>query len=1078
MITTRKNSSIRSYACILLAFLFFIAFASLNFSKKLNVYAEFEEVSISNGNFTASSNVSLVSPSSWTSVNTVPSYARAGVIDVSSSAYQSYGTTTSDSSSSYYMLSTQPTKMNEAFDNKILMINARSNSYSIGYKSSDISLSADSQYIITILARAEENATFSMFIDGIDEEDLLPNIDTTCQIVDSDTNWKEYKFYITTANQAQSINVQLWLGTRLGTTSKNAVFFDNIKIKKVSNQFFETDLINNYAGSNNYEINLVDSKNFFTPFGYENSDFETAQNSFTYSEDSDNANGIGNYVSIKTLSSQISGEIFGTDLKNGNTKGLALHAESSSAIGVQGESFFIPMGSIIKVSANLKVSDEMVGNAYLRFVEIGTDELIEAFPSYELEKTKSSQISTNSTNVCTNDYTKVSFLIKSNPLYDTTAKIEFWIGESSTKAVGTAVFDNLTFEYIPFEDYDSKNTNDIQIDLSPISGTPSVTNGTFNIFENETVEANFYPVKPASFTRTYDESLIGADENLVYGVVNTNESKFNVESVPNPGGLQGQNTDYRTETNNVFMIQNKIVSYQTFKSSTFTLSANTITEITFQLNASGNVYASVVNSNDVVLASLKNIYSPNEFREFKFVVKTGSEAQTVSISFGLGTSSNPASGVAFFDNFAQSTTTLTDDEFTTLTSSQDLYLKVVDIKNKFFSKGDVLTNDTAIYSPAFLAGSLTNGTSLGAEIAYGGIIDGSNPLFDIPSSFTNTNQSVLLIKNNGSATYQFVGNISETLSASKYYRISIWVKTALSNPNDLEDCGMSLSINSSSTKFENIFSKDNEYQEFSFIYYGTEEKILTYTFTLASTDNSVYGYALFTQPVIEEITKTTFETEATEIDVESPPVNMLNISLDTATDETNEEETPTNTGSFDFLLIPSLIMALALIVAVVGFTARRIKFKKLQFKQKSSYDRSFTVSETILRKEAEEKQSVEIKKINSDISKINETIKALETEYAESLKQYRDSLGKLSSEDKKISDSKQEKLFKSYSAKHARYENILTSANEKLTEVQSVEYLLSLERKIDKENAKKAKKAKKELKAKQVESIAKQEETK
>lgn len=1066
MNATQKKLNFRSYALIAMALLFCMTIATSFASKIVSYASEFETITLNNGNFSSASGHSLATPSGWTILGTKPEYARAGIIDVTPAAFASYGTSTTESSS-YYMLNTQPTKMNPSFDDKVLMLNARDNSYNFGYKSSQVSLTASSYYVITVLARAEENATFSMYISGLTEEN-----DSRATYTGSSQVWNEYKFFVSTSLEPLQINIELWIGSRIGSTSKNAVFFDNISIKKTSHNFYNTDLLNNYAGSVNKEINLKSEENYFVPAGYTNTNFETAvSNPYPLAETSVGANAAGNFVQIRSLNTSIEGTLFGTNLRYQNNKGLVMHSETSSAFGVILPSFDIPFGSIMKITVSMKVSSPMTGSAYMRFVEEETTAITEAFPSYTLKNTKSTQLSSNATNLTTNNYTNVSFLVKANTLINSKAHLEFWIGDTSAKAVGTVVFDDLTFQTISYSEYEGSIASATKIDLTTITGTPSIANGALNSYENETNTLT-YPVKPASFSRVAsDETLVAADTKIFYGIINTNQAHFNAQGYDfiNPGALFGQQTDFATGSNNVLMVQNKVVTYQTLATQVIDLSANTTYEISFQMRASGNANASLVNSSNVVIANMQQISSPSEFSVFKFVVRVGSSPQTVTLRFGVGSIANPASGTAFFDNFALKTVTYTNEAFSALQPTNSL--RIADLKNGLFSKGSVSELDSDIYTPTFLNGTLT-GTET-SSVAHGGIIDGTNPLFDLPSTFTNTNQNVLFIRNQGSATYTLTSNLTEVLAANKYYRISVWVKTVLSNPDELTDVGATLTANASNASFDGILT-NGEFTEYVFMQYGTSSKNIAMAFGLVSSDNSVNGYALFTQPVIEELTQTTFNAETKLLDLEFPPTNIINLSTEVPAEEGEDEAPGFVAQPFDFLLLPSLILAVALIVAVVGFSMRRIKFRKLQFKYKSSYDRSKTLSSNVLRKEAEAIKKTEVAALQTKLDAATAALTDLETGYAQTLKLYRDARDTLPKEEIKAADAKQEKLFKTYSAAHTRLEQQVLILNDKLADMESVEYIMSLERRVVR-NQKKAAKAAKEVEKSKLEAKPQQD---
>ena len=164
-----------------------------------------------------------------------------------------------------------------------------------------------------------------------------------------------------------------------------------------------------------------------------------------------------------------------------------------------------------------------------------------------------------------------------------------------------------------------------------------------------------------------------------------------------------------------------------------------------------------------------------------------------------------------------------------------------------------------------------------------------------------------------------------------------------------------------------------------------------------------------------------------------------------STDIKEDEKEDETENEFDWVILPALFTALALIIAVVGFVVRRIKFKKWQRKKINEYDRNKTLYKDVVRREAQEKRDEILKAYNAELKEIESEIEKLEEENRERLERQRGT---------KV-DRKVENEFKSYAKKHTSLTNKKEKVLDKINEVNSTEYLLSLQKKLHIENAKK-----------------------
>jgi len=107
-------------------------------------------------------------------------------------------------------------------------------------------------------------------------------------------------------------------------------------------------------------------------------------------------------------------------------------------------------------------------------------------------------------------------------------------------------------------------------------------------------------------------------------------------------------------------------------------------------------------------------------------------------------------------------------------------------------------------------------------------------------------------------------------------------------------------------------------------------------------------------------------------------------------EETTEKAQPKDSSSWIFL-IPSLLTSAAILIAVIGFAARKIKFKNpFKKKSKTSYDRNKTVSVQYYTRKATTMREQKVHELTQDLEKINAERKQFEEQYKHDLTKLRE----------------------------------------------------------------------------------------
>ena len=120
---------------------------------------------------------------------------------------------------------------------------------------------------------------------------------------------------------------------------------------------------------------------------------------------------------------------------------------------------------------------------------------------------------------------------------------------------------------------------------------------------------------------------------------------------------------------------------------------------------------------------------------------------------------------------------------------------------------------------------------------------------------------------------------------------------------------------------------------------------------------------------------------------------MIKLQTTTETTDDTEEETTDdeNNGGVNWLyVLPSLVFALAIIIAVVGILARKVKWKKPTKKSKTEYDRNRTVSKQIYERKATTIREEKLSELNKELKTLTDERTQYEENYKRDINKLRD----------------------------------------------------------------------------------------
>lgn len=937
-----------------------------------------------------------------------------------------------------------PSKI-EGADDHVLMLNPKSDASSIPNRqyyasASDFALSAYSHYKIKVYTKVNMNAYSSIYVTGLDKDLSYERIN-----YNDASEWRDYTFYISTGFEKQNIKLQLWLGSK-ESESDGAVFFDNIEFTQISeNEINDTKPRTKY-------VNLDKS----TLIPDINADFEV-NNLVDWTRI--NAMKVDTFASLINLSNNnesIAKDItyVGTDLSRNNERAFVLYTknDTKSYIGYKSKAINLKMYDIVKVSVNVKTAN-LNGSAYVKIVE--NDVLNSAGKKIEAitPNTQTITISSNSSNKFINEYTTCTFYLKGRSLYNTSYNIELWLGSQENPASGLVAFDNIKYEEISYEDYTSAQTDSSAVKIAFDSDPKNfiIANSSFNDVKKDEKTLT-YPLTPANWTHTAKN-----ENDIDYGVINTNDDIYsNYDKFANPGNPEGFGST-STDTNNVLLMHNINKTYQSVKSSSFSIDANSYYKLTFtyKMFATNNKLDSSINpdifnvyiqdENNNTLYAHENITATNDnlWKTYTVYFNTKAYSNTLNLILSLGKENDEVSGIAFIDNVI-----LVKDEKMTNETYEQLAKNnnVLDFEQGNFNL--VKYNKDGIYTPLRYTESLENADEVtsGEKAGLGGIVDANDELNTIEKSPNSTSalNYLMMIRTNNKATYSLTAKDSLSLSSDTYHKFTIDILTK-GIEKDLDYKKTYGAIFALSGLDENISGivSDNEWTTYTIYVACTSSVSVNVKFALASLDLTTSGNAYFDNFTYEVIDKDAYNIA--KLNSSEDDTKLFIGNTDTKEDDKNNDS-KTNLD-YIWYVIPTLLLAVALIVALVAYLMKKVNIKKWEKRKINEYDRDKTVHRDVIRAEAEKRRDADVKELKATITDLEAQRTHIEEVHQEQLKASR------ANRAKGVSRS-DEKEFKQYAKLHTALENRIANVNKQIEKMNTAEYLLSVQHKIMLEKAK------------------------
>jgi len=890
-------------------------------------------------------------------------------------------------------------------EQQVLMINAKDSRVSKGFSSKNgIQLSANAYYSVTFNVWTDDNAYASIYLYNGDE----PTMDMRFTPIDTNRQWIAYTFWIATSTlQTPKFNLDLYLGTKaFGVTqpaveSTGMVLFDNIKITRYSQNYFDTNKSSNNYNKiiilNNDITNLTDGQN-----GYVTSDFSVWNSTNTGNAFMNNIADVTNYSGSN---GEIAGVTPGSHYRNTDNRRGIVFSATNGASYITSPDITLSRSTIYRFSFWAKGKIES-GNLMAK-IEIDDQTSITNEPNLKSATFTNLSATTDS---FTNDWIQYSFYVTSHPLSDTTANITLGIGDSSSNATGYVFFTDLTSQILDSTQLTTATSigEAKSVDVYP-STDIKYTNGYFNFIQTDNDAST--PDAPKNWSHQQADQT----DLTQYGVINLDDEYYNHYDLGN--NIKQPESQFK---HNVLFMRNNNPTYQSYhndNSETLTaLSTSTADNgyYTFNVdiqtqnlgNTNSGAYVYLIDNKNNVIAWFRAV-SDKEWTTYTVYIKTYYSSIDLVPHLQLGNDSQPTTGVAFFDNCELNTITKAEYDEATINNLNTFNVNLSQDTFDIYTQTDGAINVPNLWKSAIDSTSLDQNSINRA----GSINTQDLNSIDIPYTTQESDNNLLFLRSASDSYCYFESTLPHKLTANNYYVFKAKVKTInLSqhiDNNNGDPYGASIIINgyenasflgidttpldkegkkvTYSTILDAYQDDKNQFVEYIMYLCPTEDTDITIQLGLGYLDALTSGYVFFDDVSLENITEDEYKNLTSQYESEEDyPTHIMSLVNATNT----EEETETYNPNFDWLAIPTVIIAVAVVVAVIGFMIKRLNDRRKEtVTVGTNYDRVETLLKDVDRRNQLSAINLKLRNLEEELmiseKFLREEIAANEKEMAE-----------------------------------------------------------------------------------------------
>ena len=831
-----------------------------------------------------------------------------------------------------------PSAYMEDEEETYLMLNSFDGLGRLGYKtSSKFTLESNSYYSITITYKTtkasssygDSDSFASIYLKNLSNSEI--KTENKFETLTTNNAWDNRTFFIETSPYTnESLELQLWVGgENKSDVCRGAVFFNDVKVARYTESSFQTA----YEDADDSKKSLISLTDYQELTSVENNGFENGL-----------INEITGWTSLGTIASndaikQISFSSFAhNDIENpksnnskSNNKALFIYSENGAReIGVQSSTLTLQANRYYLLSVWAKSDCNIGDGGIIQLVKI--DNKGKADSSIASSLKVSTTVSDD--NNYRNGWTNYSIYIHTANFEETQVALQLKLNSE-----GYVFFDDVNLKQISSSNYTtgSKGSNCVAVDLLKNATAGLITNYTFDVASYEGNELT-YPLTPSNWTLNEHQDY----ENFFAGVVNTGDIeavKANHPTFPSITNYDSINQNYVLAIGSE-NTQNKV----TYTSDEFSLSKSSNYLLTFYTNSiyavkGTNAKASLkVLNDDLVIYEFNDINTNSNWEKYSLYISTGLNSGSFKVELNF----ENIRGYIFFDAIKLDTTS------TVLEEDKLNNIYAIDLNKdllKNINNWDITanTNDYIISQ---------NEQGLNIET-----------LDDIKLTLTSTNKI--------------------TLSSNSFYKITVLAKTTILDGIE-GGARFGVLIDKEEDSMTEIVEANGFKKYYIFIKTGESEVDIRLVIGLGSDTTALTAIVDFKNLELTELeNEEAYTTDYTNATDSSDNVKQISLSStennndndnDNSDNDNDHTDNHINSGSI-WMAISSSITAVALIIALVGFTVRKINWKKPSSKKKntSSYDRRKTLEKGLSAKEQIELRKQMLEELKSDLAKEEET---------------------------------------------------------------------------------------------------------
>lgn len=935
-------------------------------------------VSISNSQFGDVGSGDIPAPNNWTGAsifNNTGSAVKSGVLKLDEyndsnkdnyklDEYDEYKNTKPDSPFGHGSDASQPDYF-EGTNRNVLMINANKTATAFGYTSDSFTLAANSYYKISVWAKTghtSPNSGASIVVNGV-KDDPAGFVGTVVTDANSTANkgWENYVLYVETSAYKSATAT---LSLQLGSDAENSLtlgyaMFDNIVATEITSKAFYKETAGAATNDHVAVVSALENVDYMAGGTFDHSgEFGTIKGNAAVKQVVNAYSGVAS-KNLLGLEKQLYAP-FERGEESNNVFAVSTYNSEKETFGegygyIESATFSLKRYSYYRISAwydgeNVEGGDGI--NAVLRYKHKNNADYTE---------TAATGLAVSTENYNHNGWSELTIYVKGSDLSDEyEANLRLGLGSESNPSKGVALFDEVKIQEItPAEYSDLSSSGSQTVTIDSFTDSTGITNGSFNTVgtydEIDYVDGVLStPLTPSGWTK-YTTSEVGtagysltavATDDAVSGLVPVSE----IDPIDDWG--------------NVLKLSSASNTAFCYRSSDFTVSASSYNTLAVSLEAkslSGYGANLVLKRGGKVVSTIEKI---TESGTYTFYIKGGAEDSTMAVELWLGLNDRDknatklASGTVYFTEVAFSSGST--EEIFNAKAAQYKHDRAVDelkygVRSAAVSLG---TEDFTLYD-SYDDGEIktpyTWTLSKGAGVVKYGVVEGAE------------NEGALVLKN-VTKTYSSV-TLDNTfaLAADSYYKFSMSVKTVFPE-DELENdksVGAYVKLTNGDYRFDfkstavtvDSITDNDAYRTYTF-YIKSSSEASTTAVVLGlggseKSNQSVTGTVYIKDIVLESISNIDYEDVTKDLKDDENAIDdytmRVNLADATSTDDSNTDDDTnaddTNSSNeIAWWLIPSILLAVAVVIAVVGSIIKKAienKPKKKDNKKHVSYDRRF-----------------------------------------------------------------------------------------------------------------------------------------